>query len=167
MRKSFFTVLMLISAVVSSKAQTIEPSVLASGGGSAKTSTTSLDWTLGEFAVETIYTGGKMYTQGFNQPFLIIKPAKVLATTKSSYNILIAPNPVHSILNFSIKSQNDILVSVSVADIQGKTLIERKVNSAGGYLQIDFKGLAAGTYILTVRGATSGQFIQSYQIIKL
>jgi hypothetical protein len=33
MRKSFFTVLMLISAVVSSKAQTIEPSVLASGGG--------------------------------------------------------------------------------------------------------------------------------------
>jgi len=166
MRKSFFTVLMIICAV-SSKAQTIEPSVLASGGGSAKTSTVSLDWTLGEFAVETVFRADKMYTQGFNQPFLIIRPSIVLNPDKSLYKILVAPNPVQSILNFSISSLKDIMVSVSVADIQGKTLIQRKVNSVAGYLQINFNGLAKGTYILTVREAASSHVIQSFQIIKL
>jgi hypothetical protein len=166
MRKSFFTILMIICAV-SSKAQTIDPSVLASGGGSAKTSMVSLDWTLGEFAVETIFTADKMYTQGFNQPFLIVRPSLVLAPDKSFYKILVAPNPVQSILNFSINSIKDIMVSVSVADIQGKTLIQRKVNSVAGYLQINFQGLAKGTYILTVREAASGHVIQSFQIIKL
>jgi hypothetical protein len=167
MRKGFFLVLIVICAAVSSKAQTIEPSVLASGGGTAKTSTVSIDWTLGEFAVETIFTTGKMYTQGFNQPFLIIRPSIILTPATNFYKISVAPNPVHSILNFNIKSRNDIQVSVSVADIQGKTLLQRKVNSVSGYLQIDFKGLAAGTYILTVREAASGQIIQSFQIIKL
>jgi hypothetical protein len=167
MRKGFFSVLMIIGAVVSSKAQTISPSVLASGGGSAKTSSGSLDWTLGEFAVETIYTDGKIYTQGFNQPFLIIRPSVVLTPAKSFYKISVAPNPVHSILNFKINSLNDIQVSVTVADIHGKMLLRRKVNSAGGYLQIDFTGLAAGSYVLTVREAASGQIIQSFEIIKL
>ena len=166
MRKSFFTVLMIICAV-SSKAQTVEPSVLAPGGGSAKTSTVSLDWTLGEFAVETVFREDKMYTQGFNQPYLVIRPSIVLTPDKSLYKILVAPNPVHSILNFSISSRKDILVSVSVADIQGKTLIQRKANSVAGYLQINFSGFAKGTYILTVREAASGLVIQSYQIIKL
>ena len=166
MRKSFFTVLMIFCAV-SSKAQTIEPSVLAPGGGSAKTSTVSLDWTLGEFAVESIFTAGKMYTQGFNQPYLIIRPTIVLAPDKNLYKIVVAPNPVQSILNFSINSLKDIMVSVSVADIQGKTLIQRKVNSVAGYLQINFQSLAKGTYILTVREAASGHVIQSFQIIKL
>lgn len=167
MRKSFFIVLVIICAVVPSKAQTIEPSVLASGGGSAKTSTVSLDWTLGEFAVETVFEADKMYTQGFNQPYLIIRPSIVLAPAKSFYKIVIAPNPVHSILNFSISSMNDIPVFVTVADIHGKTFIQRKVNSAAGYLQINFTGLAAGTYILTVRDAASGLLIQSNEIIKL
>lgn len=167
MRKSFFTVLMIIGAAVSSKAQTIGPSVLASAGGSAKISTLSLDWTLGEFAVETISSPDKLYTQGFHQPLLIIRPTIVLAPGKSPYKILIAPNPVHSILNFSITSRKDIVVSVSVSDIRGKPLIRRKVNSAAGSLQMDFSGYAAGTYILTVREAATGLAIQSFQIIKL
>lgn len=167
MRKSFFTVLIIVCAVGSSKAQTTEPSVLASGGGSAKTSSGSLDWTLGEFAIETIFTADNMYTQGFNQPFLIVRPSIVAKPAKSFYKILVAPNPVHSILNFSISSINDILVSVSVADIHGKTFVQRKVHSAGGYLQINFNSLAAGTYILTVREAATGQLIQSNEIIKL
>jgi hypothetical protein len=82
------------------------------------------------------------------------------------YNISVAPNPVVSILNFSISSVNTVNVFVTVADVHGVIFKQYKVNSANGSLQIDMSGLPPGTYNLTVRDGVAANIIKTYQIIK-
>ena len=166
MRKTFCATLFTFCMAASAVAQTTDRSVVASAAGSGKASNISLEWTMGENAVETIFSGNKMYTQGFNQPFLIVtSPGNLI--TNSPYTISIAPNPIISILNVSISSRNINPVFLRVTDIQGKILVERKANSALNHLQIDFKTLPAGTYTLTVTEAASAHMIKTYQVIKL
>lgn len=167
MRKRFLNILAIFCIAAFAKAQTISPSILASAGGSDKTSTISLDWTMGEYAVETIFSADNMYTQGFNQPYLIITSSGSVAANDGVYKISIAPNPVLSVLNFSIASLHNIQVFVSVADIAGRIFIQKIARSSFGNMQIDFKGLPAGTYNLIVREAGSLQIIKTYQVIKI
>jgi len=150
-------------------AQKNDLSVIATAAGSGKSSNISLEWTLGEYAVESVYSSNNMYTQGFNQPYLIVAPSyinTVLANT-NVYNISIAPNPVFSQLNFNISSSNNMEVLLSVSDVQGKTFIERKASAGSAHIQIDFKNLPAGIYVLSVREALSAHIIKTYQIIRL
>lgn len=155
-----------LSLSLSANSQTSDPTIISSAGGSALTSTFIIDWTLGEYAVETISSPNKIFTQGFHQPLKII--ATVVPATKTDvvYNITVAPNPVLSILNFSITSKNNVRVYVTISNIQGETLIQREVNSAAGNLQINMQRLPAGTYILVARDGVTAQIIKTYRIIK-
>jgi hypothetical protein len=148
-----------------SKAQ--DQSVLASAGDYNKNSSFSLEWTLGEFAVETISSSAKMYTQGFNQSFIIIASTKPVAENNIVYNISVAPNPILSILNFNINSKNNIKVFVTVADVRGVIFMQKTASSSSDNLQLDFKGLPAGTYTLTVRDGVNAHIIKTYQLIRL
>src|ERR1044071_8112875 len=91
-----------------SKAQDLDQNVIASAGGVDKTSKISLEWTLGEFAVETITTAKNLYTQGFHQPILTVKSYYSTPKAESSHDILsmykvsLAPNPVQSFVNVYI-----------------------------------------------------------------
>ena len=168
MRKTFcvFTIIFCVAATAA--AQNSDPSVIASASGSGKTSTLLLDWTVGENAVETISSPNLMYTQGFNQPNLLVAPIFTKpASADNVYDISIAPNPVLSTLNFNINSSNEMDVIVSVTDVHGKLHIQRKVAAKYTNTQLNFTGLPAGTYILSVREAVSSQLLKSYQIIKL
>nr|ACN58829.1 hypothetical protein AKSOIL_0214 [uncultured bacterium BLR12] len=122
---------------------------------------------MGEYAVETVSSTDRMYTQGFHQPYLIVISSFAFTANKSIYNIAIAPNPVLSTLNFSISSSRNTQVLVSLADIHGKLLLHQKVNSSFGNIQFNFKGLPAGSYNLTVREVGSSRVIKSCQVIKL
>ncbi len=142
-----------------------DPSIIASAGGSSTTTSYSLDWTMGEYAVETIMLPGNMYTQGFQQPLQIVSMA-LKPESSITYNVSIAPNPVVSILNFSINSANDVPVSVIISDMYGRAIIQKSVRSSRENLPINMRGLLSGTYFLTVREGSSSKIIKSYKIIK-
>jgi hypothetical protein len=166
MRKKLFSLIAAICFFYSANSQKLERSIISPAGGSSLTPKYTIDWTMGEFAVETISSNGKMYTQGFHQPLQIITSTSPVTRTGIVYNISIAPNPVTSILNFSISSVNNIRVFVTIADIHGVIFKQYNVSSANGTLQIDMTGLPAGTYTLTVRDGVAANIIQTYQIIK-
>ena len=130
-------------------------------------STLALEWTMGEYAVETLVSGSKMYTQGFNQPFLIYAIEDKKPVEKNFYTIDVFPNPVCTIFNFNINSFKKLDVNVSVSDIQGKMYIYRSISSLKGQLQLNFSGMLAGTYLLAVREAVSNKLLKTYQIIRL
>ena len=90
MRKTSFCVLAFLCTITSVTAQSNNPSILSSAGGSDKTSTISLDWTIGEYAVETVSLADRMYTQGFHQPYLIVISPLAFTLNKRVYNIAIA-----------------------------------------------------------------------------
>ena len=108
-----------------------------------------------------------MYTQGFNQPSLSVAVTSPVTANNVVYNISIAPNPVVSILNFSINSEKNIQVFVTVADIRGVIFMQKTTGSSSGTLQLDFNNLPPGTYTLTVRDGVSAHVIKTYQIIKI
>ncbi|MDB5222968.1 MAG: hypothetical protein JWN83_1635 [Chitinophagaceae bacterium] len=166
MRNKLFLLCIVICFSVSTKAQTLNQTIIAPAGGSSLTPNYTLDWTMGEFAVETVSTAAKMYTQGFHQPLQIITTTAPVTRTGIGYNISYAPNPVLSILNFSISSVNTINVFVTIADIHGVIFKQYTVSSANGSLQINMNGLPPGTYTLTVRDGVAANIIKTYQIIK-
>lgn len=168
MRSKLFLLLTVICISIAANAQKLDRSVVSAAGGSSLTPKYTLDWTMGEFAIETVSSNGKMYTQGFHQPLQIITTTAPVARTGIVYNISMAPNPVLSILNFSISSvnTNTVVVFVTIADAHGIIFKQYKVNSANGSLRIDMSGLPAGTYTLTVRDGVAAHIIKTFQIIK-
>jgi hypothetical protein len=166
MRKKLLFLISILCFFLSAISQTTDLSILSAAGGSSLTPNYTLDWTMGEFAVETLTIGGKMYTQGFHQPLQILATSTPVTTAGTVYNISIAPNPVVSILNFSISSATTTRVFVTIADIHGVIFKQYNVSSADGSLQIDMSGLPAGTYTLIVRDGVAANIIKTYQIIK-
>lgn len=167
MRRHGIILLIILSVCQVVKAQNYSPSIIAPAGGIAITPSLLLEWTMGEYAVETLVSGGKMYTQGFNQPFLIYAVADEKPVAQNLYTIAVFPNPVLSVLNFTINSTKKLTVNVSVSDIQGRMYMHNNINSAKGQLQLNFAGMPAGTYLLAVREALTNQLIKTYQIIRL
>ena len=166
MRSKLFLILTVCCISLFANSQKLERSIISPAGGSSLTTKYTLDWTMGEYAVETVVTPSNMYTQGFHQPLQVITTSSPVARTGITYNIAIAPNPVLSKLNFSISSVKTVNVFVTIADIHGVIFKQYKVSSANGSLQIDMTGLPAGTYTLTVRDGVAANIIKTYQIIK-
>ncbi len=169
MRKTLCVFATMLCFVNSTFAQNTDPSIISAASGSGKTSSLSIDWTMGEFAVETISSSSALYTQGFHQPGLVVTPmfSKAISGIGNSYNISIAPNPVVSTLNFNITASKEVEVVVSISDVHGKTHLQQKLAGKFSYTQFNFNGLPSGTYILSVRELTTSQLLKSYQIIKL
>jgi hypothetical protein len=166
MRKNFL-VLLCLCISFSAMSQSPDPSIISAGGGSDKTSAISLDWTIGEYAVETITSATKMYTQGFHQPLLI--ESIVTARTVSdadNYTVTIAPNPIISIVNFGITSTKPGRVFITISDVNGLIFIQKNIAVNSGNLQINMSSLRAGTYMLTIRDGVAAHIIKSYRIIK-
>lgn len=165
MKNKLLLLVLFICFFFFANSQTLEPTIISPAGGSSLTPKYTIDWTMGEFAVETISFNGKMYTQGFHQPLQIISGSTV-ARMGTAYNISVAPNPVLSTLNFSVSSVNTVNVFVTIADVHGVVFRQYKVSSANGTLQINMNGLPPGTYNLTVREGVGANIVKTYQIIK-
>src|SRR5437868_13394060 len=73
--------------------------VVAAGGGTSESENINFQWTLGELAIETIHSDVALFTQGFNQPTIIVGNANNNKPTDSitniSNHIKVMPNPVH------------------------------------------------------------------------
>lgn len=166
MRKNLLVLICLLF-FVAAKSQSPDPSIISAAGGSDKISTISLDWTMGEYAVETITSPGKMYTQGFQQPLLITTATAARTISGAdNYTISIAPNPIVAIVNFGIASTKAGRVFITISDMNGLIFIQKNIAVNSGSLQIDMSSLKAGTYSLTVRDGVAAHIIKTYRIIK-
>lgn len=144
--------------------QQIDQSVLSAGGDISKTSNVTLEWTLGELAIETAVGFDKIYTQGFHQPFLISK-LKIKSEPVSGYKVTIYPNPVISIVNINIQSPVDNKVYLKLQDLKGQIVYNISTYSKLSSVSIDMRTFASGVYFLTVTSA-SGITIGTYKIVK-
>ncbi len=138
-------------------AQMAYPSVLASDGGSATAGTISLDWTLGEIAVETVYSADHMYTEGFQQPMIEVEELPVAY----SFGLSVSPNPVTSILTLELNDYDEGNLDLYMTDLSGKKVLTQKIIRGSFDARIDVGQLASAIYILNVyseREALIGSF---------
>jgi hypothetical protein len=166
MRKILPAIFCLIYFSFSARSQSPNPSVVSSAGGEGKTASTWLTWTVGEPVVTTATAATKIYTQGFNQPVLMVKdrePITVKATVRD-LNIGIAPNPVRSMLTVRIVSKNDFRVEVQLTAADGKSLFNRSYSGKEVTAPINMSGMSSGMYLLSFYDASG--LIKTFEIIK-
>lgn len=146
--------------------QQLSPSLIAASGGINKVQGIVLEWSLGEIAIESITTSDRLYTQGFHQPVLLARKFFIAEDNRySDYKVMIAPNPVQSILKitYSVPEANEVALVLS--DFTGKQLNVQRAGNEKGMLSIDMSGMIAGVYLLSIR-SREGNLIQSFKIIK-
>lgn len=79
-------ILLFIAIVpICTNAQTLSPSVTPSAGGYFTGGGNSLSWTMGETFNTTLQSGNKMLTQGFQQPYILLKILNLKAFIEGFY----------------------------------------------------------------------------------
>ena len=171
MKKVFLLLCCVVSFWPVLISQKINQSVIASDGGIARGDELSLEWTLGEFAVESIISGKHLYTQGFHQPVLIVKSINAPPVSEqpdnllAGYSVQLAPNPVRSIVTVYIGAENSEKFSLSVYDLNGKRIAEKQVTGTDLSVRFEMQHLASGVYLLDVRNSI-GLSVKAFKVIK-
>ena len=171
MKKAIFFSLLVFFVFLNCFSQELKQNVIAPAGGIDKTSSISFEWTLGEFAVETITATKNLYTQGFHQPILMVKsfhsPPKPesLNDILSAYKVLLAPNPVQSFVNIYIGSKENEKFSLTLYDMNGRKIISRLVTGNNLTVRIEMGTFSSGVYLMDVRN-DAGTMIRTFKIVK-
>lgn len=127
----------------------ISPSVVTGCGGSLQGwSMTSIntDFTLGEIAIETVFSDEFIMTQGFHQSDLnIIK----LEESDQVY-INVYPNPTIEHINIEITQNIYKKIEIFLLNTSGKIIYSKTINTDENLSTINMKNLSIGTYFLEV-----------------
>lgn len=140
MRK-YLIIFLLLSTYSFVNAQSIERSVVSSGGSSFTNSNYAIDWTIGEMAVSTSSTGNSMLTQGFHQYYAGPSNAKDVAAVPGLKSF---PNPTNNSVSFTLENKS-CQALINLYDMNGKLLLSENWNTAAA-LSVDLSNYASGMY---------------------
>jgi hypothetical protein len=165
MKTKLFAIIFLIAAFsVKGLAQSLTPTVVASGGKFHSAGGYTLSSTIGELAVTTLKSATLTLTQGFQQPYDIGTSIK---ETGLDWSITAYPNPVSEYLNIRFDLEQPIDLNVEILDISGRKHMIRELHyvTPGEVVTFDMTRFIRGVYM--VRISTPDQRVQKvYKIQK-
>ncbi len=138
-------------------AQRVEPQVMATSGGSGSAGGYSLEWTLGQTAMQTLKSGEYVLTQGFHQPNLLVVGVR---DVRYPFEVYIAPNPFSHRIHLQVP-QSALWWRAFTPD--GKWVTDFQPLHEEGI--IDLQEAPQGTLLLQLKDK-KGQMV-SFQLIKL
>lgn len=142
-----------ITAVVSAQFS-MTPTVLANCGGEGDSLAYKMEWTLGEFAIESLGNGMLHLTQGFHQPFLVPVEQGVGVDEVTIENpATIWPNPTEEELNLTFGSPLRGEVNADVIGLDGRFIHNHTLKPGTSRAAIPVADLAAGGYLLVLTPA--------------
>ncbi len=150
----------IIYFLVSGYTDGIAQEVITPSAGYFETPSISLNWTIGETAIETYINNNIMLTQGFNQANLTFVSS--MEELSADICLTVYPNPVKDI--FTIKAETDFSsqLKAEVYDLAGAKLISEDINQ--GNTLINTERLTTSEYILKIYD--NRQLIKSFKFIK-
>ena len=140
-------------AYVESAAQiTTTPNVTSNCGGSGAETGYKMEWTVAEFAVQSLGNSQYHFTQGFHQPFIVKAYVSTvgIAETPQAPATALWPNPASDQLNFSFVGLASSAATVKLFGLDGKLLLSHPLNSGTTTAVIPIADLAAGSYVAVI-----------------
>ena len=136
--------------------------VIASAGAEVESSGGSMSYTIGEMVVtSTVGTEGGL-TQGYQQGFLT---PTAIDEIPAELELSLYPNPASDFIIIESKSLADF-EQITMYDMAGKLIWSQNGNSSvDNRITVDFKGHAAGNYIIRLADSDKNQSY-SYSVIK-
>lgn len=145
----WFLLFLFISVFHASWAQQLTPMVISSTGTTLTGAFGSLEFTLGELAVQPLQQGS-LLTQGFHQPQL----ATSTRVQNSAMEVTIYPNPFQSTLQIELENQEHLLCKL----YNSLGVLVSQQSLPGSSATLDGSDLPPGMYYLelaTLNGETS------------
>lgn len=151
MKKLYFITFFLAGAL-SSTAQSLASSVIASSGDQFTSASGFLDWTLGEIMTETYQQNNYFFTQGFQQPATIR-----VTSIEEEESLWVYPNPTKDVLQVKTVENGDYVFEVF--NLQGQRIVEQKAQSINGTRihKIDLTDFRVAVYLLRISNTTTGK----------
>lgn len=128
--------------------QSIDRFVIGTGGDSSPSSSTHMDWTLGETFVSSIVTRQGIITEGFHQPILEVLQIQEQDLAYDN-NIQVFPNPTSSQLFINLNHLSAQEQYYWLFDMKGK-IVDKGNLGTGKAQEIDLQWLVPGTYLLKI-----------------
>lgn len=140
-------------------AQSLTPTVIASGGNHASASGVQLSYTIGETVITTVNGGSNILTQGFHQPLEIVSG---IVEGIIPGEIKVYPNPAAVEVFIETNLDNEQLSGV-LTDVQGRIVREININNNGVHsMRVD--DIASATYHLTLTGENA-KFRKTFNVL--
>ena len=150
----------VIYFIIAGCINSIAQEVITPSAGYFETPSMSLNWTIGETAVETYINDDIILTQGFNQANIII--TDITEDFLTDISISFYPNPVKDIFTIKTESGQMTQLTAEVYDLAGAKLISENINQ--GNTQINTERLTTSVYILKIYD--NQHIIKSFKFIK-
>jgi hypothetical protein len=139
----------LISFSVGAGAQSLSPTVVASGGGFFSNTAGMLSFTVGELAaVTTLSSANNFLTQGFQQP--ADNPVYVPSVDPADFSMNVFPNPSTGNFTIAIQTPKSYTMTYNVYDMLGKLVMSSSSKTfSGSYtLPLNLTQQIVGIYLL-------------------
>ena len=147
--------------------QSLERSVISSGGSYLENGGLSLSFTIGEAVITTRTGASFIITEGFQQTDVIAIPTGI-EIPEYVNNIIAYPNPTESFLNVDVNTKKPVDLIFELFDQLGRrTRFSRESlkESLSIQHQIDLMGLPAGIYQLLIK-TNHGNPVKTFKVIK-
>ena len=147
-----------VAFVISAHAQSLSPTVIASGGNFSSVGGTSLSYTIGELAaIQTFSSASVILTQGFQQPNDVLNGLlDIEKGADGSFSVY--PIPAQTTLWYGYEFNEAGKVEVSMFNILGQKMdygFSETYGSGKLIHSFDCSAYASGNYILSVKFTTS------------
>lgn len=156
MIKPFITISLLTVFCVNLSAQ----EAVVAAGNIHQGEATSISWTLGELAIETLAAGDLILTQGMQQSTLTV--VTVEEHPFMNLHINAYPNPTADFLNISIENEIPADAVYSIYEMSGR-LLAREALEFNNQV-ISFNSYKSGVYFLRIM--VGNQPVKSFKIVK-
>ncbi|WP_235297472.1 T9SS type A sorting domain-containing protein [Portibacter marinus] len=155
----FYSLIILL--VVS--AQCYAQSVVASAGETSTPKQLVWSWTLGESAIATTQNDHLLFTEGFQQPNIVVE--EIFATTRSNAEISIQPNPTADEVTIRSKDLDMTTTTLFLYDQSGRRNMIRAEQTLTNEMKINLSNLPSGIYLLHLMDQEA-QLLHTSKIIK-
>lgn len=157
--KHIYLFMAIIFLPLLSQAQSLQQELLSSSSGSLKNDNFSINWTIGEIAVESYSTPDLILTQGLLQNR--INPNVNTSINDSKTKFRISPNPFSSSLEINSTIENSY--SYEILDISGKQITIGLVSSK--LISINTSSIPKGIYLIRII-TSQNEIIYTQKLIK-
>jgi hypothetical protein len=138
--------------------------IIASAGNSFETANLSLDWTLGEMAVDFYDQPGMGLSQGFHQPVYQLVAVKSIPVELGL--IAVFPNPFSDELMIKMNFADVEKGEMELVDSKGTSIWKKQFEGNEVIEHYAASALPSGSYHLMVSLAHDA-LVQSYQLLKI
>jgi hypothetical protein len=165
MYKHPYLFLLFILITMSGWGQSLELSILTTGGDFATGKSGSLSWTLGEMVIETVSTTDHYLTQGFQQSFHELMTS--LEPVTKEINFSIYPNPAKDHVNIDITTGSRFFCyQIEIIDLTGEMVYQSELLCNSFHQRTSIAHFSSSLLLIRITGQ-SGEILKTWKVIKL